>query len=149
MQIIIDTREKYPWLFESTSASVISQKLDTGDYSIEGLEDLLCIERKRNVAELAGNITTARFKNELERMSQFKYKFLILEFDYRHIDDFPAGSDIPRRVRHKLKVKGPFIIKFLSSIMCDYHINVLLCSNTKYAEHIAYSIIREVYNKEK
>ena len=147
MQIIVDTREKYPWGFESTSASIISQKLDTGDYTIEGMENLLCIERKRTVAELAGNITKARFKDELERMAEFKYKFLILEFDYRHIDDFPEGSEIPKRIRYKLKVKGPFIIRFLSNIMCQYNIHVLPCGNTQYAEYVAYGIMKEIYNR--
>lgn len=43
--IIIDTREQQPWEFEHYSTA--SRKLDTGDYSIEGLENLFTIERKK------------------------------------------------------------------------------------------------------
>lgn len=146
MNIIIDTREKKnPWQFDKTSATISFRKLDTGDYSIDGMEDILCIERKASVAELAQNITDKRFARELERMVNFKYKFLILEFDYRHIDVFPEGGSLPPNVKSKIRVKGPYIIKCLSRIMTKYNINVIPCSNAIYAEHIAYSIMKEIY----
>ncbi len=141
--IIIDTREKQPWLFEAHKT--ISRKLDTGDYSICGLEDQLCIERKKSVAELANNLTDQRFKNELERMSKYKFSFLILEFDYRHIDSFPEGSGIPKRLKKKVRVKGPFIISCLSQIRIKYNIHIIPCSNAIYAEYVAYDIMKRVY----
>lgn len=145
MNIIVDTREQQPWLFQKTSANVSFHKLDTGDYAVEGLEDILCIERKKSAAEIANNVTDPTFKKELIRMSEFKHKFIILEFDYRHIDDFPEGADIPKYLKDKVRVKGPFIIKCLSRIMAKYGISVIPCSNKIYAEHIAYSIMKEVY----
>jgi len=148
MNIIIDTREQTPWTFARGSAETTFRKLDTGDYSIDGLEDLLCIERKKSVAEIANNITDGRFKRELERMSEFKYKFLILEFDLRHVDDFPEGSGIPKHLKNKVRVKGPFIIKCLTELSLKYDIHVLYCTNAAYAEHVAYSIMKEVYDKE-
>ena len=144
MDIIIDTREKTPWYFNSTSATTTFRKLDTGDYSIDGYEDILCIERKKSVSEIANNITDPRFKRELERMAEFKHKILILEFDYRHIDAFPEGSDIPPKLKKRVRIKGPFIIKCLSRIITKYGITVLPCSNSIYAEHVAYSIMKEI-----
>ena len=38
LKIIIDTREQKPWVFPGHTTAV--QKLDTGDYSVEGLEAL-------------------------------------------------------------------------------------------------------------
>ena len=149
MQIIVDTREKYPWIFEDMDSSIIHQKLDTGDYAIEGYEDLLCIERKMSVAELAGNVTAKRFGRELERMALFPHKFLILEFDYSDVDNFPLGSEIPKRVQSQIKVRGPYITKCLSRIMIKYGVQVLFCGNKVYAEHIAYSIMKEIYEKNK
>ena len=35
---------------------MVEHKLDTGDYSIQGLEDKICIERKGCVEELAQNL---------------------------------------------------------------------------------------------
>jgi ERCC4-type nuclease len=77
--IIIDTREQHPWAFDNHVTA--KRKLDTGDYSIEGLEDLLCIERKKSASEFANNIVESRFKDLIFRMSNIKYSFLLLEFD--------------------------------------------------------------------
>jgi ERCC4-type nuclease len=62
--IIVDTREQKPWSFENYTTAI--RKLDTGDYSIEGLEHLLCIERKRSVSEIANKIMqkVLKFKNK-------------------------------------------------------------------------------------
>ena len=76
--IIIDTREQKPWTF--AGCDTINRKLDTGDYSIEGLEHLLCIERKNSVSEIANNISESRFKAEILRMNDYLHKFILLEF---------------------------------------------------------------------
>jgi ERCC4-type nuclease len=49
--IVIDTREPDPLAFERRSS--IRGTLQTGDYSVAGLEDLFSIERK-TVADLVG-----------------------------------------------------------------------------------------------
>jgi len=145
--VIVDTREQYPWSFASSTIidNVIHKKLDTGDYSMAGFEDVLCIERKKSVAELATNITDDRFKRELERMAQFKYKFLLLEFNYYQIDQYPEGSDIPKRLQGKIKVTGSFIIKCLTEIQIKHDIHIMACGNAQYAEYIAEKIMKRVY----
>ena len=85
-KVIVDSREQYAWdfTFYDKCDGIISTKLDTGDYSIEGLETVLTIERKRTTAEIAMNVgkDRKRFNAELERMSKFKYKYLICEFSF-------------------------------------------------------------------
>ena len=51
--IIQDTREQTPWIFdyEKTIAQEIGT-LKTGDYTLKGFEDKLCIERKGCIEEL-------------------------------------------------------------------------------------------------
>ena len=147
MKIFIDTSEKQPWTFDRYEVETEPKNIFTGDYTLEGFEEELCIERKSCVSELANNITTNRFANELERMLDFKYRYLILEFDYGHIDGFPENSNIPSYLRQKSRVKGPFIIKSLTKIMSKYNIHVLPCSNRLYAEHVAYSIMKDLYRE--
>lgn len=144
--VIVDTREQTPWTFTGSSsiAEIKHQKLDTGDYSIEGLEDILCIERKKSVSELAGNVTDKRFIRELERMAKFRFKFLILEFDYYAIDIFPQGSTIPKSLQSKIKISGAYIMKILSEIQIKYGIHVITCMNSNYAEHVASNIMKRV-----
>lgn len=48
--IIVDTREQQPWTFDNYTTA--SKKLDTGDYSIDGLQHVLAIERKRALVNL-------------------------------------------------------------------------------------------------
>jgi len=150
MNILVDTREKYPWDFYKCSSTatleLTSQKLDTGDYTIEGFEDILCIERKRTVSELAGNVTKARFTRELERMSNFQYSYLICEFGYNLIDSFPHNSEVPKKIRSKIKVRGPYIRKCLHNIRNQYGVRVLLCHGTAQAEFAAYNIMQRVCN---
>jgi len=144
MDIIIDTREQQPWLFVTKSANIISRKLDTGDYSIDGWEDKFCIERKKSVSELAKNIVEDRFERELERMSEFLYPFILLEFDYNDIAMYPEGSNLPKRVKSKIRIKEPFIKKRLCEIQIKYNIHIIFCTNVVYAENIAYGLMKQI-----
>ena len=78
MNIICDTREQKPLTFnEYEDVFTIRKGLKTGDYTVEGFEDRLCIERKQSVSEIASNITQKRFTKELERMAEFPHSFLV------------------------------------------------------------------------
>jgi len=81
--LIIDTREKYPWDFEGDQAfeDVRYEKLDAGDYSIEGLEDIIVIERKATVDELFANFTKdkKRIIAEFERLKNHRFKIIVVE----------------------------------------------------------------------
>ena len=48
------------------------KKLNTGDYSIEGMESIFTIERKMSVSEIANNITENRFKDVLDRLDKVR-----------------------------------------------------------------------------
>ncbi len=146
INVLIDSQEKRPWLFNRFDFidDTTIQHLSTGDYTARHIQDKLCIERKGSVAEIAQNINQKCFKNELERMVEFDYSFLICEFDYNHIFDFPHRSNLPFRVKKKIRVNSGYIIKSLSEIQLKYKINILLCSNVIHAEYVAADIIKRV-----
>ena len=77
MIILRDTREKQGWDFEEQEITIADCKLDTGDYTVKGIENELVIERKAGVAEFARNITSPAFKREIRRMAKFPYAFII------------------------------------------------------------------------
>lgn len=145
--IIVDTREQKPWNFQHQATA--NHKLDTGDYSIEGLQHLLAIERKRNVAEIANNITEKRFKDVIDRLSKIKYSFLLLEFDLEDVMRYPIGSDIPKRLWDKIRISPAFILKHLTDLQIDHNIKILFCGNSSNAEKMALSIMRKVHKLEK
>jgi ERCC4-type nuclease len=143
--IIVDTREQHPWEFQDHS--VANKKLNTGDYSVEGLENILCIERKNGIAELANNITEKRFKDVINRMAEFKHAYILIECDYDQLMNYPIGSSIPKRLWNKIKISPGFILKFINDLSIDYNIHVIFCGCPSWAEKTALSIMKKVYNK--
>lgn len=144
--IIVDTREQYAYEFGYHTTS--REKLDTGDYSIKGLEDIVTIERKQSVSEIANNITTPRFTNELERMRPIAHKFLLCEFNLEDIFQFPVGSDIPKRLWEKLRVSNNYILKFLiEKVMLEYEVQVIFAGDSTNGEKIASRILNKIYAK--
>lgn len=145
-KVIVDTREQQPWEFERTA--VANRKLDTGDYSVEGYENLLCIERKKSVSEIANNITESRFKDVISRMSQYKYSFLICEFDLEDIYRYPIGSNVPKRMWDKIKITSGFIMKNLLEIQLKHNIHVVFCGDPSNATKMALSLMKKVFELE-
>jgi|TARA_R100000306_G_C4364141_1_gene136766 hypothetical protein len=145
----VDTREKQSWNFDNSDLveKTISQKLDTGDYAVEGLEHILCIERKQSVSEIAQNISQARFQDVLKRMKLFEHKFLLLEFDIDKILQFPVGSNVPKKIWGKLKVRGPYILRSLARIQVKYGVQVVFCGDSDNAKYVALNLMREVYEE--
>ena len=78
--ITIDTREQLPWKFENLQTK--PGTLDTGDYSIRGLEHLVAVERK-SLDDLLACVgrERARFRRELQRLRAYRFRLLIIEAD--------------------------------------------------------------------
>jgi len=142
----VDTREQTPWEIRSEKISDVRvRKLDTGDYTVLGLEDKLCIERKKSVSEVATNVTEKRFERELERMEAYPHSFLILEFSIDDVMAYPVGSNIPKSKWRKIRVRGPFIMKRLEEIMVRHNVTVVFCGDVDNAQMVGIGIMKRVY----
>jgi hypothetical protein len=127
---------------------MIEQKLDTGDYSILGLEDKICIERKGCVEELAVNLGQKKhaFLDEIERMSSFPHKFLILDFSLEDLVRFPEETRIPIKNKASVKITGKYMLKCIFEFELYNNVHVLFCDN-KYNAFIAVSSILKRINE--
>lgn len=81
--VLVDTREQLPLTFDDFPNWIAGEKrvaLKTGDYSVEGMEDLVAIERK-SLNDLVMTLmhTRARFFEACERMTAFKYRAILVE----------------------------------------------------------------------
>jgi len=141
--IIIDTREQQPWTFNNHT--VANRKLDTGDYSIEGLENILCIERKKSASEFANNIVESRFKDVLMRMNQLKYSFILLEFNLEDLLVYPIGSTVPKRMWDKIKITPAFLLKNILELQLNYNVIVYFCGDSDNAEKMAEYILKKIH----
>lgn len=150
--IIKDSREQDGYSFEPSDSryhickGMITKKLDTGDYSIEGLEDKLCIERKASVTEFANNIgqDKIRFMQEIERMKTFKYRFMIFEFSLSDVMNFPEGSGINQSDWDKVKVTNKYMLKTIMEFQLYHDIHVIFCDSKKNAKWAVLSILKRV-----
>jgi hypothetical protein len=143
--IIIDTREQIPWEFGFHNTA--KKKLDTGDYTIEGFENILAIERKKSVSEIATNLSENRFSDVLDRLSKIKHSYMVFEFSLDEVYSFPVGSDIPKKLWDKLRISGNYIIKRLIEIQLKYNIQVVFCGDSDNAEKFSVSLMKRIYEQ--
>lgn len=150
INIIKDTREQNGFDLEFHGFSVISKKLDTGDYSIEGLEKILCIERKASTGEIAMNFGTKskQFNAEIERMKSYKYRYLICEFTLDVLLKFPEGSGIPQNKLNKIKINAKYLVSRIRQ-MEQAGVKIVFCQNKEEAERKVVQIIEQIIIEER
>ncbi len=139
--IKIDSREQLPYVFDIPS---VVGKLDTGDYSVKGLEGCVAVERK-SLDDLIGSITTGRerFKKELQRGKGLDYFALVVEGTLQDIAE--------HRYRSKMLPKAA--IQSLIAFSVRYRLPVFFVENRAYGQRITESLLtkyaREIEMKAK
>lgn len=88
--VIVDTREGAPFTFQSFPnwiGGTVRGTLRTGDYTIQGMETLLCLERK-SLEDLIGTLLHRRrqFIDECERMLEYPCRAILVEASYEEIN---------------------------------------------------------------
>jgi len=149
--VIKDTREQNGWNFskEGNCDGTVVEKLDTGDYSLKGLEDKFTIERKGCVAEFATNLFQERFYRELDRLNKFEHPYLILEFPFDLMEIYPKNSSIPMCKWEFVKIRGNMLIKSYHEMRLSYpNIRVdFVGSGGKFYSFSLFKRITELYGR--
>ena len=145
--VIKDNREQDGYFFSAfnTCAGMVESKLDTGDYTIQGLEDKICVERKGCVEELAVNLGSKKyaFLNEIERMKPFPHKFIVLEFSLEDLIKFPEETRIPIKNKASLKITGKYMLKCLMEFQLYDGVHIWFCGN----KHNAFLAISSLFKR--
>lgn len=89
-RIVIDTREQAEYSF---TCQTVRRKLDAGDYSADGYEDVVAVERK----SLSDFVRTtihefARFAAELDQLAHLPHACIVVEADLDHVLRGLAGE---------------------------------------------------------
>lgn len=105
--VVVDTREQMPFDFVGIAADAkqghapiavrtVVGTLKSGDYSIQGFEDRIAVERK-SLADLFSTLTSgrARFEREMERLAEMDFAAVVVEASW---------GDIARGPEHATKV---------------------------------------------
>lgn len=128
--LLIDTREKNPYDFSTDDAflEIKHTKLDAGDYSIEGMEHIIVIERKASVDELFVNFTKdkERIQAEFERLKDHKFKVLVVEETWDDIIN-PYKYYINKKKINKQSPKMPVAVvaSNLTNLMLEHGVHVI------------------------
>lgn len=101
--VLVDTREQKPFPLYLNHPNWIGGErraaLKTGDYTVEGMESLLCLERK-NLADLVACTVTyrRRFLAVCSRLARFPWKAILVEATLEDIKGGFESFDIPSEV---------------------------------------------------
>ncbi|MBF0474553.1 MAG: ERCC4 domain-containing protein [Deltaproteobacteria bacterium] len=139
MIIIQDSREQHPFSFSGIRPRPIIEVagLQTGDYSIKGLENDITIERK-SLPDLFGSVgqARARFEREFGRMSELKYAAVVCEGDWWDVFKNP-----PARSRMEPKSVYATLIAWTQR----YGIHFWPCPNRQFAEKTTYRLLERYW----
>jgi ERCC4-type nuclease len=137
--IIRDSREKTGcgWKFKASANcdGMVVKKLDTGDYSLEGYEDTIMIERK-TIPDLWGSLGQwrERFMKEMDRSLEYPIRYLVIE---------GTLSDINKGFRYS-KLSAEYILASLISLEVKYGVHVVFTNKRK---DIARTYVRKLLAK--
>jgi hypothetical protein len=106
--VLIDTREQRPFTFERFSNWIERtelRSLKTGDYSILGMENLICLERK-GLADLILTLihNRARFLDQCERMLDYLHRAIIVEASYEDLKT-PYPDELQLQAQSRAGIK--------------------------------------------
>jgi len=135
---VVDTREQEAYSFEGERVAVVRRALPAGDYSLEGFEDRVAVERK----SLADFVTTVirsrdRFRRELKRLQVYDAACIVVEADLASI---LAG-------RYRAGVHPSAVLGAAVSIVIDYGVPVFFCSDRQAACVFTETYLLRFYRK--
>ncbi len=145
--VIKDTREKEGYFFKPYDKcdGMVVETMKTGDYTLKGLEDVLCIERKASTAEISMNLGRKKkpFQAEMERMKDFDHSFIVCEFSMDDLINFPKNSGIPSGKQKFVKITGKYMLKTLIEFQLWYDTKILFCDN----KHNAFLVTNSIFKR--
>lgn len=137
---LVDTREQTPYRFPGA----IFRKLDTGDYSLDGFESQIAVERKGGLSDLWGVVGRgrARFERELERLALIRYRAIVLETD---IAGLLAG--LPQSPPAGRRVQPAHVIGSIVSWALRYQIPIFLAGSRPAGAALTLAILRHAWQQ--
>jgi len=141
MILIADSREQHVFEFDHPRYENVAVKvagLKTGDYSIEGMESMVAVERK-SMPDLLGSISTGRqrFENELERALDIKSFMVVIEEPFRNL-----GCN-----EYQSRMNRGAAIQTIFSWMSKYRCTWWFAESREGAEFATFSFLRHFHKR--
>ena len=135
MRIVIDTREQEGYSFSCLS---VRRKLDAGDYSIEGFETKVAVERK-SLDDFVNTVIRghARFYEELRSLQNYEYACIVIEGTLRDILEGQYRSGAHPNA----------LLTSVISININFKIPVFFCGDRQAACRFVEEYLKHIYRK--
>lgn len=149
-KIIRDNQEKtnaWWWEPDGSFGGTEVRHLPTADYTLEGYEHLLLIEKKESAKEIAGNVFDPAFDRELQRLELIPHAFVVCSFTIQEVYDYPRNSGLPPFLWRKLRVRGPTIMRCLEEFWLKYKTKWIFAGNK--GQEVATGIFKRMMESER
>jgi hypothetical protein len=100
LEVVVDTRERYPWKFERQQASTTRRALVVGDYAVEVDGEVVGVVERKRLAELAGNVVDGSLLVTLGELATARRAAIVVED--RWADVFRLAHVAPSMVAEML-----------------------------------------------
>lgn len=122
--IVIDTREQEPYSFDPRLTGSVRRALPAGDYSVEGLEERIAVERK-TLDDFVSTVihSRARFRKELRKLAGYPAACVVVE----------AGLLDVLQKRYRGEAHPNAVLGSALSIILDFRLPVFFCGNRQAA----------------
>ena len=137
--VVVDTREQEPYVFDPQCVAVTRRALPAGDYSIEGREDSVAVERK-TLEDFVSTVIRSRkrFTRELQRLAGYEAACIVVEAD---LSDILGG-------RYRSGAHPNAVLGTILSIVVDFDIPVFFCSDRQAACRFVEGFLLRFHRKE-
>jgi len=122
--IVIDTREQEPYSFDPRLTGAVRRALPAGDYSVEGIEERIAVERK-TLDDFVSTVihSRARFRKELRKLAGYPAACVVVE----------AGLLDVLQKRYRGEAHPNAVLGSALSIILDFRLPVFFCGNRQAA----------------
>jgi len=119
VRFIVDTREQEEYSFDPRLVATVRRALPAGDYSIEGLEDWVAVERK-TLDDFVSTVihSRARFREELRKLAGYRAACVVVE----------AGLIDVLQKRYRGGAHPNAVLGNALSLILDYRVPVFFCT---------------------
>jgi DNA excision repair protein ERCC-4 len=138
MVVVVDTREQAPYAFDPERVTIVRRALPAGDYSLDGHETAIAVERK-SIDDYVASVVRGRdrFARELRILAGYDVACVVVE---AALDDILA-----RRYRsgaHPNAVFGATL-----SIIVDRSVPVFFCGDRQIAQRFVEGLLCRYHRK--
>lgn len=150
--VVIDTREQHPFAFQNHNSDAkdgrrplivptVRACLQSGDYSIQGFEQRVAVERK-SLVDLFGSLGSGRerFEREIQRLSVFDFAAVVVEGDWGAVLSSPPPQS---------ELRPKTVFRTVVDWQQDYpRVHWWFCSTRGFAELVTLRVLNRFWERD-